>query len=223
MSLMKEKKLSVFDLPLVELQIKKAFENNNEIDLLKIVKNNTFLLYELYARKWGIQPPFAEISFGGDLRCDFAWLNDNSDGPEWYLVEIEKPNLQLFTTKNDPTAPLNHAISQLESWERYFEENPSEKNRIFGAVGRFKFILVAGSSVSWNSESAKKWRIHRNKQNRNFEIRSSNIFLKAIETAKHFPNQIWSFNDHPVALNHKDLYGYWQNYSYMDHWRKILK
>ncbi len=75
-----------------------------------------------------------EVSFGGKYRSDFVWLNDNSDGPEWVLVEIEKPRIKLFTKKGEPSAELNHAIEQVRSWIRYFNENPSEKSRIFGAV-----------------------------------------------------------------------------------------
>lgn len=206
----------------VEKEVKKAFDNNDERDLLRIIKNNSFLLYDLYPRKFGIQPSFAEISFGGGFRCDFAWLNDNSDGPEWYLVELEKPRMPIFTKKMEPTAELNHAMGQLESWERYFEENPNEKRRIFGAVARFKYILVAGASEDWSSEYAQRWRLHRNKKNRNFEIRSSNIFYKAIDLAKKIPDHFWSFNDNPIVLNNKDLENYWKNYVYMENWRKIL-
>lgn len=116
--------------------------------MLSVLKDNSFLFYELYSRKYGIQPVFREINFGGELRCDFAWLNDNSDGPEWVLVEVEKPKMKLFTQKNEPTSELNHAIEQVKSWERYFDENPSEKKRIFGAVARFRFILIVGDKTS---------------------------------------------------------------------------
>ena len=77
-----------------EYQLKAAFESNSETQLLKILKSNSFLFYELYDRKYGIQPNFCEVPFGEELRCDFAWLNDSSDGPEWVLVEIEKPLVQ---------------------------------------------------------------------------------------------------------------------------------
>jgi len=55
-------------------------------DLLIVLKDNSFLFYELYSRKYGLQPVFREISFGAKLRCNFAWLNDNSDGPKWVGV-----------------------------------------------------------------------------------------------------------------------------------------
>ena len=84
-----------------EKKLKMAFQANSELDLLEILKGNSFLFYELYYRKCGVQPNFTEISFGGEYRCDFAWLNDNSDGPEWVLVEVEKPRMRLFNKNGD--------------------------------------------------------------------------------------------------------------------------
>lgn len=140
----KEEILSTWNKEKVIKDLKTAFENNSEVQLLSILKNNSFLFYELFSRKYGVQPIFHEVEFGGGVRCDFAWLNDNSDGPEWVLVEIEKPKLELFTSKGEPTYQLNHALEQVKSWRRYFNENPNEKRRIFGAVGRFRYILVGG-------------------------------------------------------------------------------
>jgi hypothetical protein len=206
----------------VEERLNKAFEDNSEMQLLDILKNNSFLFYELYTRKYGIQPNFAEISFGDKHRCDFAWLNDNSDGPEWVLVEIEKPKMKLFTKNSEPRAELNHAIEQVKSWIRYFHENPTEKKRIFGAVSRFKFILVSGDKEEWESEHAVKWRAYHNSENL-IEIRSSNVFKRAIRIAKEKPEELWSFVENPKSLKHTDLEEYWMTYGYMDSWRKMLK
>ena len=168
--------MSKWNILKVERQLKTAFENNSEIELLDILKKNSFLFYEFYSRKGGIQPNFSEINFGGKHRCDFAWLNDNSDGPEWVLVEVEKPKMKLFTKKNEPTADLNHSLEQVKSWDRYFNENPLEKGRIFGAVSRFRYILIGGLSEDWQTETAIKWRAYQNKEF-NIEIRSIDSFL----------------------------------------------
>ena len=138
-----------WNLPDVELKLKQAYSENSELKILKLLKSNTFLFYELFSRKYGIQPIFHEVNFGAKLRCDFAWVNDNSDGPEWVLVEIEQPCIQPFTKKDRPSAELNEGIEQVRSWERYFDENPHEKRRIFGAVSRFRFVLVSGTAESW--------------------------------------------------------------------------
>lgn len=180
------------------------------------------LFYELYSRKYGIQPVFREINFGGELRCDFAWLNDNSDGPEWVLVEVEKPKMKLFTQKNEPTSELNHAIEQVKSWERYFDENPSEKKRIFGAVARFRFILIVGDKESWETNFASKWRIHNNKKT-GIEIRTSDVFWRALKVLEQHPEEFWSFAEHPKTMPPSELQKYWSSYDYiMDHWRKII-
>ena len=206
---------------LIKSELNEAFSLNSETALLKILKNNSILFYELYSRKYSIQPNFSEISFGNTFRCDFAWLNDNSDGPEWVLVEIEKPNMKLFTKKHEPCAELNHAIEQVKSWDRYFEKNPGEKKRIFGAVSRFKYILVAGNIKDWKTESAIQWRKHHNKESK-IEIRSSNIFYKALNLFNEHEEEFWSFKENPVSLKHSELEKYWKEYGYLDMWRKLL-
>jgi hypothetical protein len=187
-------------------ELNNAFNNNSEIELLAILKENSLLFYELFTRKW--------------LRCDFAWLNDNSDGPEWTLVEIEKPKLNVFKKDNDPTHEFNHALEQVKSWRRYFNENPSEKRRIFGAVGRFRLILVAGTKEMWEIEKAAKWRIDQNKET-DIEIRSMDIFRKALRILEEHPEELWSFANNPKTLPPSELKKYWENYEYMDRWRQM--
>ena len=213
--------MSTWDLNKVKQDLDTDFENNSEVQLLEILKNNSFLFYQLYSRKGGIQPNFSEVSFAGEMRCDFAWLNDNSDGLEWVLVEIEKPQMRLFNKNGDPSAELNHAIEQVKSWDRYFKENPGEKKRIFGAVTRFRFILVAGKRKDWQNEQAIKWRAHHNNGYK-IEIRSCNIFIDSLTYAQsHFDN-LWSFEENPISLKHADLKEYWENYQYMDLFRKAF-
>ena len=210
-----------FDSKLVKRQLDKAFDNNSEVELLKILKNNSFLFYKLYERKFSIQPNFAEVPFGSTLRSDFCWLNDNSDGPEWVLVEIESPEMKLFTKNGEPSSKLNHAIEQVTSWERYFEFNPAEKAKIFGAVSRFRFILVAGRRRDWASKNASLWRTHY-KKNSNIEIHSTDIFYDSVDHYSKFPGSFWSFEENPVSLRSKELQRNWESYQFIQHWRNIL-
>ncbi len=210
-----------WNLPDVELKLKQAYSENSELKILKLLKSNTFLFYELFSRKYGIQPIFHEVNFGAKLRCDFAWVNDNSDGPEWVLVEIEKPCIQLFTKKDRPSAELNEGIEQVRSWERYFDENPHEKRRIFGAVSRFRFVLVSGTAESWKVSSAAKWRSHFNKKN-DIEIRSYGVFDRALENLRKHPEEFWSFQEHPKTRGCAQLKKYWESYDYFIHWRSLM-
>jgi len=219
---MADEVLPTWDINKAETEVFAAFDANSETQLLSVLKENSFLFYELYSRKYGIQPPFREISVGAKLRCDFAWLNDNSDGPEWVLVEVEKPKMRIFNIDKKPSAELNGAIEQVKTWERYFLENPLERRRIFGAVAKFKFILVAGDGQSWSDENAIKWRSHNNSTS-NIEIRSTDVFTRAIKKIKEKPKEFWSFEEHPKTLEFSSLENYWKGYSYMDNMRKIFQ
>lgn len=198
-----------------------AFKENSEVDLLRVLKDNSFLFYDLYSRKYGIQPIFRELNFGTEFKCDFAWLNDNSSGPEWVLVEIEAPDMPLFKTTGKPTVKLYDAVEQVHTWEQYFEENKGEKTRIFGAVAQFRYILVTGTKEKWQTEHASRWRIQHGKRLK-VEIRSMDTFMKSIKVAEEDPSELWSFAKYPKTKSHNELQKYWANYRYMDHWRKII-
>jgi NADP-dependent 3-hydroxy acid dehydrogenase YdfG len=148
-------------------------------------------------------------------------LSDNSSGPEWVLVEIEAPKMPLFKTTDKPTVKLYDAIEQLHTWEQYFEENKGEKKRIFGAVAQFRYILVTGTKEAWESEHASRRRIQHGKRLK-VEIRSMDTFMKSIKIAENDPGELWSFAQHPVTRSHSELQDYWENYGYMDRWRKII-
>ena len=136
-------------------------------------------------------------------------------------MEIEKPKLKLFKENSEPTAELNHAIEQVKSWDRYFRENPGEKKRIFGAVSRFRLILVVGTKDDWQTENAIKWRTYHNDESK-IEIRSCDVFKRAIEIGRNNFSELWSFEEHPISLKHTQLKNYWENYGFMDLFRKIL-
>lgn len=209
-----------FDLAKVKERLEKARANSSEREILQLLKENSFLFSELFSRHFGIQPVFSEVSFGNNFRCDFCWLNDNSDGPEWVLVEIEKPGARLFNQNNEPSAELNHGIEQVKSWQRYFDFHPAEKRRIFGAVSKFRYILVIGEKSDWERKEASLWRTFENKNS--IEIRSMNIFDRAIEGYEKFPDHYWSFTENPLVLNAKELQTYWGKYPYIMTWRKML-
>nr|WP_269452868.1 Shedu anti-phage system protein SduA domain-containing protein [Vibrio cholerae] len=210
----------VFDKKDVEKKLQQAFEQNSEHELLSILKANSFLFYDLYDRKWGIRPNFAEVPFGSKYRCDFCWLNDNSDGPEWVLVEIEKPKVKLFKQDGEPTSQLNHALEQVRSWDRYFSTNPNEKTRIFGSVARFRFVLVIGEKDDWGNNQAAVWKSHNN-ANTNIEIRSMDTFFKSLQRYKEEPEHL-SFEHHPKSLKSSELSEYCSNDPYLCGWKLRL-
>jgi hypothetical protein len=127
----------------------------------------------------------------------------------------------LFNQKGDPSAELNHAIEQVRSWERYFLQQPAEKQRIFGAVSRFRYVLVVGRRSEWQKKEAAQWRAHYN-QTTKIEIHSVDVFYDALELYKNCNEDFWSFEDHPHSLPSRELDSYWSNYLYISTWRNLL-
>lgn len=212
-----------WDVEQVEKDLNKAFEDESEIDLLKILKSNSFLFYDLYSRKYAITPVFREVSFGGDYKADFLWLNDNSSGPEWVLVEVEKPKLRLFNSNGYAAAPLQNATEQMKSWGRYFRKNPLESKRIFGAVAKFRYILVAGDKQDWETDAAMHWRAQFNSDNGfDIEIRSMDTFFKSLKMLKNDPEEMWSFAEKPTTFPSTELEPFWKKYAYMDKMRLLF-
>lgn len=214
------------NLTIVQEQLESAFENNSEQQLLKILKENSFLFYELYERKFSPEPIFAEVPFGQEYRCDFAWLNDNSDGPEWVIVEIEKPKVRLFNKNGDPSAELNHAIEQVKSWKRYFEQYPDRKREIFGCVLRFRFVVVIGTREDWQEKHAAQWRAFFNKDEKNIEIRTMDVFWRVLNIAKNASESerttLSFFMENPHSRKPSELKEYCDKNTYLQSYRNWL-
>lgn len=81
--------------------------------------------------------------------------------------------------------------------------------------------MWGGEKETWGSEKASKWRIDHNKETE-FEIRSIDVFLRAINILESHPDELWSFAENPKTLQPSKLKSYWEKYGYMDSWRKIL-
>lgn len=60
---------------------------------------------------------------GADHRPDFAYFWHHSGGQFIELVEIEKPDLEVFTENDEFTAPFNHAVQQVADWEDWCERH----------------------------------------------------------------------------------------------------
>ena len=55
------------------------------------------------------------------------------------------------------------------------------------------------------------------------EIRSMDILDKALDNFPKDPKEIESFSQFPLTLPPGDLQNYWENYEYMDFFRKIIE
>ena len=178
------------------------------------------MLYDIYERKQGAFPIFHDLLIGKHV-ADFTWLNDSSSGPEWILVKLSKPNIEVVNANGEVHTELLKEIEIVKSWDNYFQLNPAEKTRIFGAAANFKFKIIIGSKSQWQTEESLKWRMQLNKSS-NIEIRSYNTFAKSIKEIKENLNAFFKFNQFHETSPANLLEMHWKNYAYMDTWRKLL-
>lgn len=210
------------DIISVKEQLNEAFASESEHKLLKVLSDNPFLFYHLFKRHFKVQPIFKEVSFGNKYRCDFVWLNDNSDGPEWTIVEVESPGIHLFKKNEDKTAEFNHAIEQVEHWIQFFEENKDDRRKTFGAVKCFRFILVIGTREQWSNKWATRWRMNYNNSHFNFEIRSLGVFMQALDDAEKGRFDPAVFTQQQEVFNEKRLRDYISQCGYLDLFRCLF-
>ena len=67
----------------------------------------------------------AEFQFGTDYRADFVLLAPFSGGFDVHFIDLEPPNVPLFTKAGVPAARLAGAIEQINSWRLFLERNRS--------------------------------------------------------------------------------------------------
>lgn len=211
---------NVWDISTAENELNIAVEANDLGQIKSVIQNNSFLLYDIYERKGGALPIFHNIPIGKNI-IDFAWLNDSSSGPEWVLLHIAEPGIEVIDTEGKITKKVLDAIETVKALANYFELNPSEKKRILGAVAKFKFLLIIGRFEQWQREEAQKWRLQHNKTS-NIEIRSYNTFTRSIAEINEKPGLFYRFNQFHSTSSHEKLEDHWKSYSYMDDYRKWL-
>jgi hypothetical protein len=65
----------------------------------------------------------AEFPFGTDFRADFVVLGPFSGGWSVHFIELEPPNVPLFTRAGKPAKHLVSAVAQIDSWRTFIEKN----------------------------------------------------------------------------------------------------
>jgi len=97
----------------------------------------------LYALVGGFYPAatprsalFPKVRLGEKHETDFAFVNTNSAGARWVLVEIERSHAPIFTQKGDPSADLTHALRQVTDWRTWIQDNRAYAENAFNELLR---------------------------------------------------------------------------------------
>lgn len=95
----------------------------NESNIQKYLElNNEILIYATYqySRYYRCFPKF---KLGSDFECDFLIFRHQSGIMETVIVELKLPNAKLLTKSKIPTKDLNFAISQVNRYMNWINDN----------------------------------------------------------------------------------------------------
>jgi hypothetical protein len=209
---------NVWDVSAAQAVLQAAVAANDPEEVKAVIRDNSFLLFDIYERKMGALPIFHEVAFGSHT-ADFTWLDDASNGPRWFLLKVGAPDLLVFDAGGKINPLLLEAIEEVKAWANYFELQPAEKKRLFGYVSSFRFRLIIGNAEQWQTEAAQRWRMQHN--NTSFvEVRSYNTFELSLAEIADKPTDFYRFNRFHKTSGPHDLETFWKSYGYMDDYRK---
>lgn len=174
-------------------------EKASEQSIHKFLAGHTYFFARLI-RMEGASPIYSKVKLGNDHEIDFVCFDTGSTGPEWHLVEIEKPDLALFTRSGNPSAALTHAIQQVRDWQSWIHKNRDYARQLMPLIEYPLGCIFMGRRRDLSQTDRQRLR-RLCYENRQFlEIHSFDWF---IDSARHVIRQGWGI---PIkALSHGDL------------------
>lgn len=105
-------------------QLAKLLESTTgERKIVRWLTEHPHVLTQCAGRPFGSYYLISEFKFGSDFRADFVALNPFSGGWDIHYFELEPASAKLFTKKGHFAKRLNEAVTQIDLWRRFLENN----------------------------------------------------------------------------------------------------
>jgi hypothetical protein len=65
-----------------------------------------------------------QLPLGSEYRVDFAYSRSANAGHFLSLIEIERPDMEVFNANDEFSQPFNHAVQQVIDWNEWCTRNP---------------------------------------------------------------------------------------------------
>jgi Domain of unknown function (DUF4263) len=146
-------------------------------------------------------PLYAKVKLGSEHEIDFAFFDPSSDGPEWFLVEIERPGIgPMFLKNGDPSSKLMHAIHQVENWQDWIAANLPYAQQLMPQIDRpFGLVFFGRRSELQTTEARARLRALNHRNRDHLQVRTLDSFIDGARSGQ-TPHSI-----PPRALSHNDL------------------
>lgn len=128
-----------------------------EQEVHDLLRENSYFFSELM-RMHGQSPLYSKIKLGNEYETDFVYFDLGSFGPDWKLIEIERPGARLFTKSGSPTAELNHAIDQIRCWQDWIVENSAYAQKLMPGIRYPHGYVFIGRRSELTPDNMKKLR-----------------------------------------------------------------
>jgi len=151
-------------------------------------------------------PLYSKIKLGHDYEVDFAWLNHDSFGAEWRLVEIEGARSMLFTKSGNPSAILTHAIQQIRDWLGWIHDHAEYVRKLMPKIDYPWCYLFLGRRCEITPTNQKKLKRLRYDYSMQVEIHTLDWFARAAANTAHLVGIDGGDWRVPMnALSHREL------------------
>jgi len=96
---------------------------------------------------------FAQVGLGRELQMDFAYCTGNSAGVYWTFIELERPDVPIFTKAGDPSKQLSHALRQILDWTSWLQQHQEYARHILDDLIRSSPMRWGWSDVLYRKPS----------------------------------------------------------------------
>jgi len=116
---------------------------------------------------------------GSEYIMDFALRTYNAT---YHLVELERSNLKVYTTRGTPSTYLTQGEQQVQNWLRWIEENKEYARRKLENIASPKGFVIIGRDKSLSEDERKKLKMKNSLYGGKIEILTYDDLLKKART-----------------------------------------
>jgi hypothetical protein len=112
---------------------------------------------------------FSKSRFAERYIVDFSFVHVDSTGANWFFIELERADVNLFNKKGDMSRHLNHAFRQITDWQAWIKDNKAYAQDILGGLQNSagikketnfstdpNFVIIIGRRKMLNEETIRR-------------------------------------------------------------------
>ena len=137
-------------------------DETREEDIQKFLKTNSFVLHQS-------AEAISKQKLGEDFVTDFVLVATTTQGPSYFLVELERAAHPVLNKDYSLTSPVMQAIKQTRDWDVWLESNKAYIQKKLPGFETPHFIVVIGRSVGFDDPHRAYMRSY-NREWKNLEL-----------------------------------------------------